>query len=288
MSPYYAQMTNLPEKNHRVYEAFKAGQFSSVQMSNNSNPFGSIPVDQATEVTVNKDTKTPGGTARFSLTAAAIKRYYITSEYRSALLGQLRDMVQGNRSNVCHTELQRPRIHKNESLVSSILGQPICGEAGPLQHLYCKDRYATVNGERLERDLPANKFHDPMKTIRLKTFSNMCKKKELKSSGRTLNADRSLFGRIIVMAQGRNLQMDDILSHPLGPLPCALTTADGLLRKNNKAFLAATFQKNVKVAEQLPGISASVIDGMNVVKRVSEGWSSYFWRYRHYNLVRGP
>ena len=50
MSPYYAQMTNLPEVNPRVYEAFKAGQLS-VQMSNN-NPFGRIPVDQATEVTV--------------------------------------------------------------------------------------------------------------------------------------------------------------------------------------------------------------------------------------------
>ena len=110
MSPYYAQMTHLLEKNPRVYEAFTAGRFS-VQMSNN-NPFGRIPVDQVTDVTVNKDTQTPGGTARFSLKAEAIKRYYITSGYRSAFLGQLRDMVQGNRSHVCYTELQRSRIHR--------------------------------------------------------------------------------------------------------------------------------------------------------------------------------
>ena len=45
----------------------------SVQVSNN-NPFGRIPVDQITEVTVNKDTQTPGGTSRFSLKAGAIKR----------------------------------------------------------------------------------------------------------------------------------------------------------------------------------------------------------------------
>ena len=110
MSPYYAQMTNLPENNPRLYEAFKAGQFS-VQMSNN-NPFGRIPVNQATDVTVNKDTHTPGG----------IKRYYVTSEYRSAFLGQLRDMVQGNRSNVCYTELQRPRINEDEDAVSTVVG----------------------------------------------------------------------------------------------------------------------------------------------------------------------
>ena len=119
MSPYYAQMTNLPEKNPRVYEAFKAGQFS-VQMSNN-NPFGRIPVDQAADVTVNKDTQPPGGTARFSQKAGAIKRYYITSEYRGAFLGQLRDMVQDNISNVCHTELQRPRIPKDDDAVSTVV-----------------------------------------------------------------------------------------------------------------------------------------------------------------------
>ena len=81
-----------------------------------------------------------------------------------------------------------------------------------------------------------------------------------------LKADRSLFGRIIVMAQGRNLKMEDILSHPLGPLSWALFTHDGLLRKTNKATLATTLQKNVTVAEQFPGNSASIVDGMNLVK----------------------
>jgi hypothetical protein len=86
-----------------------------------------------------------------------------------------------------------------------------------------------------------------MKTNKLKTFASMNKKKEVRSSGRMviLKADRGLFGRIIVMAQGRSLHMEDILSHPLGPLPWALSTPDGLLRKTNKASLAASLQKNV-------------------------------------------
>ena len=62
LSPYFAEMTSLPEKKPDVYEAFKTGQFS-VQLSYN-NPLGRIPVDQTTEVTVNKDTQTPGGTGR--------------------------------------------------------------------------------------------------------------------------------------------------------------------------------------------------------------------------------
>ena len=72
------------------------------------------------------------------------------------------------------------------------------------------------------------------------------------SEGYHLKADRSLFGCIIVMAQGRDLKMENILSHPLGPIPWALSTPDGLLRKTNKASLATTLQKNVAVADQLP------------------------------------
>ena len=69
--------------------------------------------------------------------------------------------------------------------------------------------------------------------------------------------------------------MDDVLSHPIGPLPWALATPDGLLQNINKASLAATLQKNMKVAEQLSGNSASVIDGMNLDHRV-KGAQVYF------------
>jgi len=57
-------MLALPQSKPDVHQAFCAGQFS-VQLSC-LNPFGRIPVDQATEVTLNKDTQTPGGTTGFS------------------------------------------------------------------------------------------------------------------------------------------------------------------------------------------------------------------------------
>ena len=93
----------------------------------------------------------------------------------------------------------------------------------------------------------------------------------MKSCGRTiiLKADRSLFGRIIVMAQGKSLKMEDILSHPLGPLPWALSTSDRLLRKTNKASLATNLQKGMVFAEEHLKNNASILDGMNFVQ--SEG-----------------
>ena len=106
-----------------------------------------------------------------------------------------------------------------------------------------------------------------MKTNKLKTFSDMCKKREVKSSVRAviLKTDRSLFGLIIVMAQAPSLNTEDIFSHPLGPLPWALSTPGGLLRKTNKATLVTTLQKNVALQEKHTENSATVVDGMNLV-----------------------
>lgn len=208
-------MTNLPEQNADVYAAFKNGQFS-VQISSN-NPFGRIPVDQATEVTANKDTQTAGGTTGFSLKASSVKREYLTAEHRSAFLGQLRGMVRGNNTGLHHAELQRPRIQKDEKAVSAVT-DIVSGWINPFaekQDLICistakaapkdissdlmkayeigEQSYAIFKSERLEKDPPAKKFHDPMKTNKLKTFSSMCKKKQVKSSGRAIILKAGLF-----------------------------------------------------------------------------------------------
>ena len=79
--------------------------------------------------------------------------------------------------------------------------------------------HANFKDERLDKETPAKKFHDPMKTNKLKTFSDMCKRREVKSSGRAviLTADRSLFGRIIVMTQAHSLLI--LLVHCPGHSP---------------------------------------------------------------------
>ena len=58
--------------------------------------------------------------------------------------------------------------------------------------------YATFKDERLKKDPPTKKFHDSIKTNKRKTFINLCRKKEVNSSGRViiLKADRSMFGHI--------------------------------------------------------------------------------------------
>jgi len=122
----------------------------------------------------------------------------------------------------------------------------------------------------MEKTPQIRKFHDPLKTSKLTTFSDMNKKKQVQTNDRSiiLEADRSLFGRIRDIAQERSLQMDTILLHPLAPLPWALSTPDGLLRKTNEASLASLLQKNVQFSEEVLVNSAAVIDGMSLVQRL--------------------
>ena len=57
---HFMEMLHLEENHKFVYDEFMKGRFS-VQLSDN-NPFGQQEADKVIETTINKDTKTPGGT----------------------------------------------------------------------------------------------------------------------------------------------------------------------------------------------------------------------------------
>ncbi|KAJ8395232.1 hypothetical protein AAFF_G00034340 [Aldrovandia affinis] len=73
---------------------------------------------------------------------------------------------------------------------------------------------------------------------------------------------------MVLVAESRHLQMSDVLSHSLGPLPWALANGDGTLRKTNKAVLARGLEKQVLPAETIPGLSATILDGMSLVQKM--------------------
>ena len=73
---------------------------------------------------------------------------------------------------------------------------------------------------------------------------------------------------MIIIAESRKLKMIEVLCQPLGPLPWALDSADGLLRKTNKASLAKALQKNRTAADVIPQPCARIIDGMAMVQKI--------------------
>ena len=59
--------------------------------------------------------------------------------------------------------------------------------------------------------------------------------------------------------------MRDVMSHPLGPLPWALSNGDGTMKKTNKAVLPKHMERKVLPVEEVPHPSATIIDAMGLV-----------------------
>lgn len=65
-------------------------------------------------------TKTPRHKG-FSLKDGAVARYYLTSEYRSRYLRQLRNMINQRDTDFSHPDLQLPRMRRDEADVQSLV-----------------------------------------------------------------------------------------------------------------------------------------------------------------------
>ena len=101
-------------------------------------------------------------------------------------------------------------------------------------------------------DPPRVNFYDWLPKLKLKTFTDINKTPRLKSgSGKeiVLRSTCKLFSMMLVMAHTRQLDMQDVLKHPLGPLSWSLATADGTPRKTNKSALAKELRKNISPVE---------------------------------------
>ena len=75
------EMLELKKLFLEVHQQFRAGKFA-VQLTND-NPFSRCETDKVIETTLNKDTKTPGGTTGFSANVNAVHRWEINAGYRA-------------------------------------------------------------------------------------------------------------------------------------------------------------------------------------------------------------
>ena len=105
----------------------------------------------------------------------------------------------------------------------------------------------------------------------MKTFSNLNKSKKTKVLRREiiLKAYHKLFGSMVLAATYSDLDMRNVLQHPLGPLPWSLANCDGTARKTNKASLARLLEKRILPAESVPSPSTCIIDAMSFVNKVN-------------------
>ena len=95
--------------------------------------------------------------------------------------------------------------------------------------------------ERCSSDSTIDYF-DPLKKKKLKTFKDLktISKISIKDRVLPLQMDRTLFARMGVLGQFRQINMKTVFTFPLGPLPRSLSDVFGLLRKQSKTCSAST------------------------------------------------
>ena len=126
-------------------------------------------------------------------------------------------------SAVTNKDTQISKIKRDEKMV-----QNICNVLQDIKSVTAdiltakktgKDAFEKFAEERLVKGV--FKFFDLITKNNLRSFETMAKqvKAKLKNREISVRADRSLFARLIVMAQSRSFNMRDVLSYFLGPLP---------------------------------------------------------------------
>ena len=92
------------------------------------------------------------------------------------------------------------------------------------------------------------KFWEPLPHLKVETFASLSRKKKIRTADEkilTVNADRDLFGRLLIAANSRGVQLREVLSYELATVPYSLAHVDGSMRKATKSVLLAELEKCV-------------------------------------------
>ena len=121
-------------------------------------------------------------------------------------------------------------------------------------------------------------FWDPISNVKVKTFETTVKKVQLKAADNhliTVKSDRDLFGRLMIMANAKEVNIREVLPYKLSPVPCSLAHNDGSLRKATKSDLASALEDGINSPARLPVLVSSVVYNVDDAP-LQRG--TYIWR----------
>ena len=317
---YIEDMHQLKSLHPKVYEEFATGNFS---ISRTGQPFSQVATDMALEQSINADSKSKGGIVGISQSPAALERWFLTAHERASVTTALREMYGDSESDqTSHKEAAPQRVKRDEEDVRKLKS---CFSSGLMTNpfnleeiqslvnvatgvvlpenvaeclLACKRKGQEQMTKFIVERLNTNEvsFWDPIPKLKVKTFSSMTKKVTVKASDdkiATVSADRDLFGRLLIVANARQINLMEVMTYELSPIPCALAHQDGTLRKNAKCQLANIIEKLVNVVPRLevsPENTVYILDGMAFVQMTKSGGASKFGELaaKYYSIFSSP
>lgn len=303
---YLTDMRKLPDTHARVHEEFIRGNHP---VSHSAKPFSEVWTDMALEQSINLDSKKQGGITGITHKPGALERWFLTSHQRAAITSATKAMcgLKQNDDTGTHKESGQQRMKRDEADVQNLvsafsselmtnpfdLSKHTAGEVLPLlniatgvvvpselthQLIHAVELGRNQMEEFIDQRLKANtrSFWDPIPQLKLKTFASLSQKKKLKTrkeKTQVVSADRNLFGRLIIAAKSRDVDLKDVLSYELSSVPFSLAHADGSLRSNKKSVLLDVLQGGTECCSRLPKsepplLTAIIVDAMSVIHMV--------------------
>ena len=84
-----------------------------------------------------------------------------------------------------------------------------------------------------------------------------------------LSSHSEVFGKLLLISKARPIDLKEVFSYPLGPIPWSLASSLGGLVKTNKESLMHELEKGVIPLAIIPNNHCSIIDGMALVRKLS-------------------
>lgn len=290
---YWLEMCELALTHPAVHEKFMKGRFAVQRQGDHG--FSQVACDQTIEQTCNRDTKTKGGMVGFTTQKGAVTRWILSQPERAAISKRCEEMAGKDERINGRKDLQQSRVQRDEEHVCNVItvleaminpfedinDQLVHIASGCVASKDVSDDYisARERGDAAFMRHCKERLHgseDMFKTLRMEkttTFQSMNKTTKSKVKGKevVLKADRNLFQRLLIIANVRKLDIRNMLTYNLGPLPLSIALPDGSLNKTAKASLLHCIESHVQPSPQddiLPG-SVWNIDGMAMVQEMS-------------------
>ena len=233
---------------------------------------------------MNRDSKTKGGIVGVTGMEETRDRWALTAHMMAAATTAFKIMSGISASSNFHKELGSQRMERYENDIQSIIkciGTKMVnpfdiseyeGEKMPLINiatgtvapsevteslLTAKEQGENAMGEFVKDRLISGKkdFWNPLKKINIKTFQSLNKPIKLSKSKQTLkavNIDRQVYSRLLVVSKDREIDLQEVQSYELAPVPLALANMDGSLRKPNKSILLKELEMDHLSQNTLP------------------------------------
>ena len=279
---YHNNLLMLQDTHPETYEEFQRGLFS---IRRTKKPFFGSPIDLTLEQTINNDAASQrSGISSITNSISARQRWAESHYLRMSVINDVLEEAGMKKKEDITYKLRPDVIRKDNECVSKLRGM-IKENLNPFnmddkEHLYniatgksvskqTEDFLLHVleigNKERIkfinECIARPERFEQRIKRQNLHTFATEGGKKKLTSKDGKLEETcliRDLFGSILYVSLEKKVDMAEVLTYPLTPVPLSLSHVDGTMLKTDKSKLYSVLEPNKK--SDPPVANETVID----------------------------